>query len=317
MVLYGISGLFFALSFLDTRKHLPRVYKAIVGTCATAFALLAACVLFDSQKGALLVAFTFVLLFSFMMLALGVISVRAGQQAARYFLVAAVSAMVGASVTAMAVWGFIPHNIWTFRAVDIGMLLDATLLALALAYQFRAGQEDKLRAEKLAKLDHLTGINNRRAFYDKATPVWNIALRHNRNISVILLDLDHFKQINDAYGHAQGDKVLIAATNILMKSIRSEDIVARWGGEEFILILPEADLQEAATLAERLRSAIADVRIKHGDEEIAVTASFGVAQRDQLHHTMDALISSADKLLYQSKELGRNRVSTQLMDVIS
>ena len=310
MMLYGASGLIFALRFLDTRTYFPRAHKAVIGYLSVSTVLLLLTVLFDSQRYALLIAFTFALLFISIMLMLGVMAARSGQKPAQYFLLAAIAAMVGAAVTTLSVWGFIPINIWTFRAVDIGILLDATLLALALTYQFRVGQEAKLRAEQLATLDPLTGINNRRAFYDKAIPIWNVTQRHNRNLSLILLDIDNFKRINDAYGHVYGDEALKAMAGVVMKSIRDHDVVARWGGEEFILLLPETDLQEAAALAERLRGAIADIRLSHAGVDITVTASFGVAQRNTHHTTLDTLISSADKYLYQSKEMGRNRVSS-------
>ena len=309
MVLYGASGLIFALRFLDTRKHLPRAHNAVLGYLGVSGLLLLLAVLFGSQQAALLVAFTFALLFTSIMLVLGAMSLRSGQKAARYFLLAAFSAMVGAASTALSVWGFIPFNIWTFRAVDIGMLLDATLLALALTYQFRVGQEERIRAEQLARVDPLTGVNNRRAFYDITAPIWNIELRHNHNLSVVLLDLDNFKRINDVHGHACGDELLVATANVLRKSVRDQDVIARWGGEEFILLLPETDLPEAAGLAERLRAAIAGTRLNCDGAEIGVTASFGVAQRGANQRSLDALISTADDYLYQAKDLGRNRVS--------
>ncbi len=309
MVLFGASGLMFALRFLDTRKHFPRVRKAVLGYLGVTGVLLLLAVLFNRQYDALLIAFTFVFPFTAIMLAMGAMAVRTGQKAARYFLLAAFSAMVGAAVTTLSVWGFIPLNIWTFRAVDIGMLLDATLLALALTYQFRVGQEEKLRAEQLAMVDPLTGVNNRRAFYDITAPIWNIATRHNHNLSVVLLDIDNFKRINDVHGHACGDELLIATANVLKKTARDQDVIARWGGEEFILLLPETNLPEAVALAERLRGAIAGMRLNHEGAEIAVTASFGVAQRGTQHRDLDAVISTTDDYLYQAKGLGRNRVS--------
>ncbi len=189
------------------------------------------------------------------------------------------------------------------------MLADATLLALALAYQFHVLQEAKFRAEQLAQLDPLTGINNRRAFYDTTEPLWSTALRKERNVSVILMDIDMFKQINDTHGHAHGDKVLLAIAAMLMKLIRQGDVLARWGGEEFVVFLPETNIQEAVALAERLRAAIAGARIRHATGETAITASFGVAAKEVHHATLDALISLADDYLYQSKQQGRNRVS--------
>lgn len=309
MVLYGASGLMFALRFLDTRRHFPRAHNAVLGYLGVAGFFLLLAVLFDSQRAALLVAFTFVFLFTGIMLAMGAMAVRSGQKAARYFLLAAFSAMVGAALTALSVWGFIPFSIWTFRAVDIGMLLDATLLALALTYQFRVGQRERYRAEQLARIDPLTGVNNRRAFYDITAPIWNITLRHDHNLSVVLLDLDNFKRVNDVHGHACGDELLIATARVLKNSVRDQDVIARWGGEEFILLLPETDLPAAAGLAERLRAAIAGMRLNCGGAEIGVTASFGVAERRADQRSLDALISTADDYLYQAKDLGRNRVS--------
>ncbi|MBC2730024.1 diguanylate cyclase [Thiobacillus sp.] len=310
MFLYGVSGLLFAIRFLDLQVYFPRVRKAVIGFCVIFGILLAAAILLDSQKYALLDAFVFAFLFSSIMLLLGIISVRTGQKPAQYFLIAALSAMVGALLTTLSVWGFIPHNSWTFRAVEIGMQLDATLLALALAYQLRVGQEERLRAERLAQMDPLTGLNNRRAFYDKTGALWSHAIRHGHPTSVMLLDIDLFKQVNDAYGHAHGDEVLKATAAILRQSIRLGDVLARWGGEEFIVFLPETDRDEATKLAERLRTAIAGMRVPNEAGASAVTASFGIAQRTPLQLTLDALIACADDCLYQSKQRGRNRVTT-------
>jgi len=312
MYFYGVSGLLFACRFLDLRVYFPRVRTAVFGYCAVFGALLAAAIVLGNQKLALLLTFSFVFLFTCIMLLLGAISVHAGQKPARYFLIAAIAAMTGAGLTTLSVWGFISHNTWTFRAVEIGMLIDATLLALALAYQLRVGHEERLRAERLAQLDPLTGLNNRRAFYDKTSPCWNNALRHQHDTSVMLLDIDLFKQINDAHGHAHGDEVLQALADILKQSVRQGDILARWGGEEFIVFLPETSMQEATALAERLRTAIADMRIPRESGATAVTASFGIAQLERNQSTLDALIASADECLYQSKQQGRNRVTGSL-----
>ena len=312
MYLYGVSGLAFAIRFLDLRVYFPRARKAVIAFCAAFGILLAAAFLLDSQKVALLAAFTFAFLFTGIMLFLGVISVHAGQKPAKYFLIAALAAMVGALLTTLSTWGFIPHNSWTFRAVEIGMLLDATLLALALAYQFRVGQEERLRAEQLAQLDPLTGLNNRRAFYDKTNALWSQAIRHAHPTSVMLFDIDRFKQINDAHGHAHGDDVLKAVAGMLRDSVREEDILARWGGEEFIVFLPETGREKGMALAERLRAVIAGLRVPGEAGETRVTASIGIAQAESEHYTLDALIASADECLYQAKQQGRNRVTGSL-----
>ncbi|WP_227028708.1 GGDEF domain-containing protein [Azotobacter chroococcum] len=261
------------------------------------------------DKHALMLAFVFVLLFAGIMLALGAISMRSGQKPAKYFLLAAIAAMLGAAISTLAVWGRIPTNEWTYRAADIGMMLDATLLALALTYRFRVTQAEKLRAEQLATRDPLTGIDNRRAFHDRALPLWNRARREDRELSLILLDIDHFKAINDTHGHAGGDRVLVATARLLESALRKQDVLARWGGEEFILLLPETGLSEAAHLAERLRAALEGLRLQHEGQDIAITASFGIARRKAGQPDLDRLVAEADELLYRSKEMGRNRIS--------
>ncbi|MDP3125930.1 MAG: diguanylate cyclase [Thiobacillus sp.] len=317
MLSFGISGLLFAIRFLELRVYFPRARLAVLVFCAASGGLLGMAMLLGSQTAALLVAFSFALLFSVLMLALGIFSVRAGQKPARYFLLAALTAMVGAVLTALSTWGFIPYNSWTFRAVEVGMLIDATLLALALACQMRAGQEQRLRAERLAQQDPLTGLNNRRAFYDKTSPLWAHAVRHGHPASVMLLDIDQFKQVNDVHGHAFGDEVLKVVAEALRQVVRQDDVLARWGGEEFIVFLPETGTREATVLAERLRVAISGLRIPHKSDVITVTASFGVAQKAGQHATLDALIASSDTCLYQSKQQGRNQVTASLAEYAS
>lgn len=309
MALYGMSGLLFAGSFLNTRAHFPRMHRAAIWLCALVALLLL--VLFALRHNALhmKVAFAFCAVFPVLMLLLGVMAIRAGHKPAWYFLFGAICAMTGALLTDLSVAGVIPFNDLNYRAVEMGMLGDAVLLALALAHQFRVGQNERFQAELMARVDVLTGLSNRRAFYEAAQPVWSTASRNNRDVSVILFDIDGFKQINDTHGHAAGDEVLIAAASIVAQSAREGDVAARWGGEEFILFLPETSRAAAVALAERLRAAISEMRIEHADAVITFTASFGVAQKTGEYFSVDELISVADKCLYQAKNGGKNRVS--------
>lgn len=308
MMLYAAMGLLFAQSFLNTCRHFPRLHRGVLLYIAIGMLALLGAFLLNWQSAALLLAFAFLTLFTVIMLALGVLSVRAGLQAGRYFLLAAACSMLGDALTALAVWGIIPFNTWTFRAAELGMLLDATLLALALSYRFREGEVRRQQAEHLARLDPLTDTNNRRAFDSISEPIWSITRRHDRDLSVIMLDLDHFKRINDTYGHTCGDQVLKAVASVLKEGIRDSDIVARWGGEEFIILLPETTLTEAVLLAERLRAAIAGMHVVCPGKTLTITASFGVAERHARHQKLEALIAEADRQMYQAKELSRNRV---------
>ena len=309
MYAYTLSGLLFATRFLDTRDNFPRLHQGVVLLIAGFGALLAVAIVLDHQAAALLIAFVFVIVFTLSMVGLGAIAMHAGLRPARYFLLGALAAMSGAITTALATWGFIPYTVWTFRAVEIGMMFDATILALALSYQFRVGEAKRIRAEQLAQLDPLTGLNNRRAFYDRTAALWHSSLRNGSPSCVIAIDIDHFKDINDRNGHAHGDKVLVAMAALLREKIRQGDVLARWGGEEFILYLPDTPLHEASLLAERLRAAIANAPMPEQAENLSITVSLGVAQKRPEHDTLDTLINHADHNLYQSKALGRNRVT--------
>ena len=308
MVLFGMSGLLFATSFLNTRVYLPRMHRAIILMCALSGLLLLVLFLFNYNALHMALAFIFVVLFSAFMLLLGTLSVRSGYKPARYYLLGAIAAMTGALLTDLSVAGFIPYNPLTYRAVEIGILADAIFLALALAYQFRINQKEKFDAVLLARIDSLTGLNNRRAFYEFTKPIWSNALRNRRDVSLILLDIDNFKQINDIYGHAIGDEVLIAIASVLAQSAREGDVVARWGGEEFILFLPETQLEAANALAERLRVAISEIRIAHAKNLVSFTASLGVAQMKESCRSIEELVSIADICLYQAKHDGKNKV---------
>lgn len=167
------------------------------------------------------------------------------------------------------------------------------------------------KAEHLACTDMLTGLNNRRAFFTLGEQLLKEAARFSQPVSVIMFDLDHFKQINDTYGHAAGDAVLVNLGEVALSTIRQADILARLGGEEFALLLPQTDFAHAKILAERLRSAFADTRTEFNGQQITCTASFGISLlRNPETDTLDKLLSKADRRLYAAKAEGRNRAVT-------
>lgn len=308
IMLFALSGLLFATRFLNTRLSFPRLHRVVIRVCIGFGVLEALAVGSGNHLPALLLAFVFVFLFSIGMVVLGVVSVHAGNKSAKYFLLASVTHASCSSVTATAVWGLIPYSRLAYHAVEIGMAIDAILLAMALADQFRINQDDRIRAERLAGVDPLTGVNNRRSFYEIVNPIWAGGLRKGKDMSVILMDVDRFKSINDTYGHAHGDNVLIQVARTLMNDARAGDILARWGGEEFILFLPETTLDEATAIAERLRQRIARIPTDMEGGMDTLTASFGIAHTEESTITLDDLISAADKRLYKAKETGRDRV---------
>jgi diguanylate cyclase (GGDEF)-like protein len=166
----------------------------------------------------------------------------------------------------------------------------------------------KEQAEALARTDMLTDLNNRRAFFEIGTQLLSQSMRFNHPLSVIMLDVDNFKHINDTYGHSIGDSVLLSLAQILRNMVREVDVVGRIGGEEFALILPETDISNAATFAERLRTSIANTSLGSAKGEIKMTASFGIASNANSDISLDNLISKADEALYRAKQNGRNRI---------
>lgn len=171
-------------------------------------------------------------------------------------------------------------------------------------------QQEKLRLaneqlQALATTDGLTGLKNHRTFKERLAEEFERATRYHLPLSLILLDVDHFKSFNDAHGHPAGDEVLKRVAKHLTESTRSTDFVARYGGEEFVVLLPFTHHQAALALAERTRAAIQGAKW----ELRAVTASFGVATINEGTHTASMLVEMADNALYRSKDTGRNRVT--------
>jgi diguanylate cyclase (GGDEF)-like protein len=161
-----------------------------------------------------------------------------------------------------------------------------------------------------ATIDMLTGLLNRRAFLEWAVRELRRSERYHDAFSCVILDVDHFKQINDRHGHATGDNVLSFVGRMLGKAVRSCDVVARWGGEEFVLALPSTPLPGAVLVAERARRTLEEASLQAGNGTgVPVTASFGVAQMIA-GETVDQLIDRADRAMYAAKSGGRNRVET-------
>jgi two-component system cell cycle response regulator len=163
--------------------------------------------------------------------------------------------------------------------------------------------------EVLAMRDGLTGLLNRRAIEEYAESEFNLTIRKERMLSVVLLDIDHFKNVNDQFGHKSGDHTLQQVAKILTDSLRNYDRVGRWGGEEFILVLPDTQLNDATTVAERIRVRMAEMKISlENGETISIHVSLGAASTIEQFSSLTKLIDAADQALYKAKQTGRNRV---------
>jgi two-component system cell cycle response regulator len=189
-----------------------------------------------------------------------------------------------------------------------------------LVARVRAALRTKVERDELADQaahDPLTGLLNRRELDARADETVALAQRHGRPLSCLLLDLDHFKEVNDVHGHAAGDQVLRETGRRLATACRISDVVARYGGEEFVLLLPETPLEAAAILADKLRSALSGTPFGAGDPPITMRASIGAATLTAAMETPASLLAAADKALYRAKELGRDRTELYEADALA
>ncbi|MFB6347527.1 MAG: GGDEF domain-containing protein [bacterium] len=171
------------------------------------------------------------------------------------------------------------------------------------------------RIERLANYDQLTGLYDRHRLEDRLTQEVSRSNRYDHNLTLMMLDLDHFKNVNDTYGHTAGDTVLEETGDIIretcQENIRQSDIAGRYGGEEFCILLPETNYDEALRVAERIRTSLSEMTFTGSDgKEFQVTCSIGIAEYDSSMDSYEELVKAADDALYEAKESGRNQVVT-------
>lgn len=208
---------------------------------------------------------------------------------------------------AASLLALLPSEPQQFAVASAGLLADLAPHAGIVLDNARLGQ----KLQELSTHDGLTRALNHRAIQERLTQEIERAGRYGRTVTVVIGDLDHFKRVNDAHGHVAGDTVLRAAADAMRHALRTSDVLGRYGGEEFLAVLPESDLEAGRRAGERLRCAVAErtATIASG-ERVPITASFGVASRAELgsEATADALVALADSRLYQAKAAGRNCV---------
>jgi len=163
--------------------------------------------------------------------------------------------------------------------------------------------------QRSAVTDKLTGLHNRLYFEDRIAYDINRGQRYGHMVSLLFIDIDHFKICNDTYGHAAGDSVLRELSSVLRSSVRRTDLVARYGGEEFVMILPNTAKEQAGILAEKIRQVVSTYEFTHESIKITITVSIGVASYPEDSNDPVGLVKKADYAMYQAKKLGRNRVS--------
>jgi diguanylate cyclase (GGDEF)-like protein len=224
--------------------------------------------------------------------------VLAGRIAARFYLSGLGVFLVGVLVYMLKTYGLLPHNALTQHGFQVGSLAEFILLSVALGVRMN-------ELKRTGITDTLTGLGNRRHFDEVFAAEFEIARSRRRDLSLLVVDIDRFKQLNDTRGHAEGDRALKALAAILQRTVRKPDACFRYGGEEFVVMMPGAGADAAVALGEQLRARVAaDTASTH-----ALTISVGVADMDaRLESTAEALFKRADEALYAAKSGGRNRV---------
>ena len=216
--------------------------------------------------------------------------------------------MIAGKVTGLVtVQSYNPHAYSSSHVETIKALASYIAIALNNSQQSEDLKITARELELLSKTDPLTGLYIRRHIIEKMEEEFTRYMRYGKRFSLMIIDIDFFKKVNDAYGHNCGDYILIAVSDLLKLLLRQQDCLARWGGEEFLVLLPETVAANAIVLAERLRSSVEAMVFEYKDDKINITMTFGIAESGS-ESSVDDIIMKADNALYEGKRRGRNRV---------
>ncbi len=292
-----LFGMEFTRRFLSSDKNFPRIDRVALGLQALSLLGLAASFFMPYASLIRAIALHTVLVISVMML-MGTLGLLRGYRPARYFMIAWSMLLLGVMLYMLKIFGLVPHNALTQNGFQIGSLLEMVLLSLALA-----SRVDELQRESVT--DPLTKLSNRRFFDQRLDAEFERTERGDGPLGLLMVDIDHFKTFNDRYGHAEGDEVLKIVARALRDGVRRHDLVCRYGGEEFAVLLPGAGAHEAAQLGEVLRRAIEQRQFSRGPITVSIGAASTSDPKNRDPHT---LFRVADDALYRAKAQGRNRV---------
>lgn len=300
----------FIMLIFDTRKRYPKEHLAL----SLLLALLVGDFIYSlfDITAALKPASTLAAIMMLVTLCVSISLWRKREPLAKYFLLGHSMFILFNMLAVLYYKGLSDFNQINSHGVGIGILLEALMMAFVLSYRIKElerikGKQEELK--RLAETDPMTALFNRRYFQKAAQQAIHDAKEKQDKMSIMVIDIDHFKSINDNYGHSMGDDIIIAFAKLLMKHQRDNDIVCRYGGEEFLLLLPGCDSENASKVAERIRQAASEeVIISAQQNVIHYTVSIGVHQLNLSNDTIQSAIDSADKALYRAKSAGRNQV---------
>ena len=312
IALAGAAAALFTREIADLRLFVPRAYR-LFGVLAALFVLLAGANLLRLLGLGPLVSAAGNLLFvgsAILTLAVVLVAWRRGSHAAGWFLIAW-SLLEGFTIAAagrLIVSRAGENETLVYYGLPLSMVAAAVLIALGVADRLRAQRRALTEAERHARTDPLTGVLNRRSLLEQLEIACRRARASGLPLTLLFIDLDHFKLINDSFGHLAGDACLAAIVGPIESELRHSDAIGRYGGEEFVVILNGADEAAAHPIAERIVRRIASLSVEGFGAPIRLTCSIGVAASDTLGVWGDQLIRHADAAVYGAKRSGRNRV---------
>ncbi|MEO8809897.1 MAG: diguanylate cyclase [Rhodanobacter sp.] len=301
----------FVIEFCNLRHTTPRAALAFGLLRWPLFAAVPVCLLLPVDSLPVLHDGLNLLLLitAIMTIAVIMLTVQAGNRQARYFLIAwmpQVALTVVRLIQLMAGW---PEPRWLEYGLPFSMAFASLVITLGIADQTLYARRERDVADELAHHDDLTGAFNRRAVLSRLDEAVLGARREKHPLALLFLDLDHFKTLNDTHGHAAGDRCLQGIVQALSHELRADDWLGRYGGEEFVIVLPGATRQSAEQIGERMRSRVESLELLANGHALQITISVGVAGLLDQHDTAAALIERADAALYCAKSAGRNRLA--------
>lgn len=307
-------GILFGVSFLKTREFLPGIHN-LFRFCL--FIVGITFLLFFFQKYAIATRMIYFnsIFATFLLVYSCVWRIRQKYSPAKYFLSAWIVLTLSTLMVAFTDFGIFLPSFFTHNILFWGASLESILLSMALANNLKTIREERdfhylkeMEFSKLSITDELTGLLNKRGYFMYYENLINYSKNGNSSLSFLILDLDNFKRINDTYGHDIGDKILINLGKTLNSFIRHNDIACRFGGEEFVVLLPDCGLESALVIAERIRSNFESIRMNMGNGYcISSTVSIGITEFQEEDNEV-SLFQRADSALYKAKSEGRNRI---------
>ena len=307
----GTFAILFSIHFLNLKVHTPKLttflYALALIIFFIAFLPFILSYSISIQVGSFVTLFETIILF-IIALYLGLFKKNTN---ALFYFIAWSFFLVGVAVSHLSNIGIVPSTTLTSFASQIGSFFEVLLLSIGLAYYYNRLRKEHLelsndnhKLRTLSQTDTLTNSYNRRYFYEKVGEYFTETKRSKRKAALLMLDLDHFKKVNDQYGHDIGDEVLISFVNICQSVIRKDDILARFGGEEFVIFLPNTDNLIAFKLAQRIKTKLSNYIIIAQDD-LKITVSIGISTNCL---EMETLLKESDKALYNAKSSGRNTI---------